>query len=109
LFMPEKIISMILPALFIVAGALVLVRIIIKTIKNKYASVKTVQAVVIDKHKIETFSQYSEIGKSEKYVVTFSANGKKKSFYVSQFSYGGYRIHEKGMLKYKGDNLIEFN
>ena len=107
--MPENIVSIILPALFIVVWALVLVRIIIKTIKNKYASVKTVQAVVIDKHKIETFSQYSGIGKSEKYVVTFSANGKKKSFYVSQFSYGGYRVNEKGMLKYKGDNLIEFN
>ena len=107
--MLENIVSIILPALFIVVWALVLVRIIIKTIKNKFASVKTVQAVVIDKHKIETFSQYSGIGKSEKYVVTFSADGKKKSFYVSQFSYGGYRINEEGMLKYKGDNLIGFN
>ena len=82
---------------------------IIKTIKNKYASVKTVKAVVVDKHKIETFSKYSGNGKNEKYVVVFSVNGKKKSFYVSQFSYGGYRINEKGMLKYKGDNLIGFN
>lgn len=107
--MLENIVSMILPALFIVVWALVIVRTIIKTIKNKYASVKTVQAVVIDKHKIETFSKYSGNGKSEKYVVTFSVNGKKKSFYVSQFSYGGYRINEKGMLKFKGDNLIGFN
>ena len=100
---------MILPALFMVVWALVIVRIIIKTIKNKYAPVKTVQAVVIDKHKIEAFSQYSGIGKSEKYVVTFSANGKKKAFYVSKFSYDGYGINEKGTLKYKGDNLIGFH
>ena len=107
--MPENIVSIILPALFIVAWVLVIVRIIIKTIKNKYASVKTVKAVVIDKHKIETFSKYSGNGKNEKYVVVFSVNGKKKSFYVSQFSYGGYKINEKGKLKYKGDNLIGFN
>ena len=55
--MSKNIVSMILPALFTVVGALVIVRIIIKAIKNKFASVKTVQAVVIDKHKIETFSQ----------------------------------------------------
>lgn len=41
--MPENMVSMILPALFIVVWALVIVRIIIKTIKNKYASVKTVR------------------------------------------------------------------
>ena len=107
--MPENTASIILPALFIVIWALVIVRIIIKTIKNKYASVKTVQAVVVDKHKIETFSKYSGNGKNEKYVVVFSVSGKKKSFYVSQFSYSGYSINEKGMLKYKGDNLIGFN
>ena len=35
-------------------------------------------------------------------------NDKKKSFYVSQFSYNGYRVNERGTLKYKGDKLIEF-
>ena len=42
------------------------------------------------------------------YLIVFSVDGKKKSFYVSQFSYGGYRVNEKGVLKYKGDKLIEF-
>ena len=109
MFMLENIVRLILPALFIVVWALVIVRIIIKTFKNKYASVTTVQAVVIDKHKIETFPHYSEIGKGEKYAVVFSVDGKKKSFYVSQFSYDGYEINEKGTLKYKGDQLIGFN
>ena len=38
----------------------------------------------------------------------FSVGEKKKSFYVSQFSYGGYRVGEKGTLKHKGDRLIGF-
>ena len=107
--MPESIASLILPALFIVVWVLVIIRIIIKTIKNKYAPIQTVRAVVVDKQKIETFSKYSGNGKSEKYVVVFSVSGKKKSFYVSQFSYGGYRIKEQGILKYRGDTLIGFN
>lgn len=88
--------------------AALLVLVIVRILRNSFASVKTVKAVVIDKHKIETFSKYSGNGKRERYVVVFSAGGKKKSFYVSQFSYGGYRLNEKGVLTYKGDTLIDF-
>ena len=106
--MPETISNIVISSLFIGVGALAMVSILIRTIKNRYAPIKTVKAVVIDKNKIETFSKYSGNGKAEKYVIVFSVNGKKKSFYVSQFSYNGYRINEKGTLKYKGDKLIEF-
>ena len=107
--MPENISNIVISSLFIGVGALAMVSFLIRTIKNRYAPIKTVKAVVIDKNKIETFSKYSGNGKAEKYVIVFSANGKKKSFYVSQFSYNGYRINEKGTLKYKGDKLIEFS
>lgn len=106
--MPENISNIVIISLFIGIGALAMVSIIARTIKNRYASVKTVKAIVIDKNKVETFSKYSGTGKSEKYVIVFSVDGKKKSFYVSQFSYNGYRVNEKGTLKYKGDKLIEF-
>ena len=106
--MPENISNIVVSSLFIGVGALAMVSILIRTIKNRYAPIKTVKAVVIDKNKIETFSKYSGNGKAEKYVIVFSVNGKKKSFCVSQFSYNGYRINEKGTLKYKGDKLIEF-
>jgi hypothetical protein len=85
-----------------------MVRIISKAIKSKYGPTKTVNAVVIDKHIIESFSKYAGNGKKEKYVIVFSVDGKKKSFYVSGFSYGGYRVNEKGKLTYKGDRLISF-
>ena len=106
--MPENISSIVMVSLFMGVSALAMGRILIRTIKNRYAPIKTVKAVVIDKNKIETFSKYSGKGKTEKYVIVFSINGKKKTFYVSQFSYNDYRINENGTLKYKGDKLIAF-
>ena len=106
--MPENISNNIIISLFLGVGALAVVSILVKVAKNRYAPIKTVQAVVVDKNKVETFSKCSGTGKSEKHVIVFSAGGKKKSFYVSQFSYNGYRINEKGALKYKGDKLLEF-
>ena len=106
--MPENISNIVIIALFVGIGALAMVSILVRMVKNRYAPIKTVKAVVIEKNKVETFSKYSGSGKSEKYVIVFSIGGKKKSFYVSQFSYNGYRINEKGTLKYKGGKLIEF-
>lgn len=106
--MPENISNIVIISLFMGVGALALVSVLVKAVKNRYAPIKTVKAVVINKNKVESFSKYSGTGKSEKYVIVFSVNGKKKSFYVSQFSYNGYRVNERGTLKYKGDKLIEF-
>ena len=106
--MPENMSNIVIISLFIGIGALALVSVLVKAVKNRYAPIRTVKAVVIDKNKVETFSKYSGTGKREKYVIVFSVGNKKKSFYVSQFSYNGYRINEKGTLKYKGDKLIEF-
>ena len=106
--MPDNIVSIVLVSLMLGLWVWAMVRLLIKAIKTKHAPIKSVKAVVIDKHIIETFSKYSGNGKYEKYVIVFSVDGKKKSFYVSQFSYGGYRVNEKGTLKYKGDKLIGF-
>ena len=106
--MPENISNIVIASLFMGVGVLAVVSLFVKVVKNRYAPIKTVKAVVIDKNKVENFSKYSGTGKSEKYVIVFSVNGKKKSFYVSQFSYNGYRTNEKGTLKYKGDKLIDF-
>ncbi|MBR4016681.1 MAG: DUF2500 domain-containing protein [Oscillospiraceae bacterium] len=106
--MPENFTNIMLFILFGGIGALALIRIIIKQIQNRFAPIKTVRATVINKQKNQTFNKYSGNGKHEKYVVVFSIDGKKKSFYVSQFSYGGYRINESGTLTYKGNKLIGF-
>ena len=106
--MPENVINIVITSIFIGIGALAMGSIIVRTIKNRYAPIKKVKAVIIDKNKIESFSKYSGNGEAEKYVIVFSVNGKKKSFYVSQFSYNGYKVNEKGILKYKGNKLISF-
>ena len=79
-----------------------------RPIKNKFAPVKTVKAVVIDKYVVETFSKYAGNGKREQYAVVFSVDGKTKTFYVTPFSYNGYTIGETGILSYQGDRLIGF-
>ena len=106
--MPENISNIVIASLFMGVGVLAVVSLLVKAVKNRCAPIKTVKAVVIDKNKVENLSKYSGTGKSEKYVIVFSVGGKKKSFYVSQFSYNGYRVNEKGTLKYKGDKLIVF-
>ena len=106
--MPENISNTIIFSLFLGIGVVALAGILVRFIRKQLAPIKTVPAVVIDKHKTEAFSKYSGNGKHEKYTIVFSADGKKKSFYVSQFSYGGYRLGEKGTLTYKGDRLISF-
>lgn len=93
-----------------VAGALAVLYgiYLFKLVRNRFAPVRTVNAVVVNKFKSETFSKYSGTGKYIQYVIVFSAEGKKRSFRVSEFSYGGYRIGETGTLKYKGDRLLDF-
>ena len=95
-------------AVFLGLWILMIVGMIVRIVKNKYGPTKTVKAVVIEKYIKERFSIYSGNGKRENYVIVFSAQGETLSFYVSEFSYGGYEINEKGMLTYKGDQLIGF-
>lgn len=106
--MPDNLAGIVFFSLMFGLWLWAMARLLIKGIKSKHLPVKTVQAIVVDKQIIEAFSKYSGNGKHEKYVIVFSVNGKKKSFYVSQFSYGGYHVNEKGTLTYKGDKLIEF-
>ena len=107
--MPENMENIIAVALFVAFWVFIFCAIIVRVIKNKLAPVRRVKAVVIAKHRAESFSKYSANGKRVKYVVTFSAEGKKLSFYVSPLTYNGYRIDEKGTLTYKGDRIIGFN
>lgn len=106
--MPENTSNTVILVLFIGIWIIAMVGIAVKVFKNKLAPVKTVKAVVIDKNKVEVFSKYAGNGKREKYVVVFQAEGKKLSFYVSEFSYRGYKLKETGTLTYKGDRIIDF-
>ncbi len=95
--------------LFLALWLFVGIRVTVRLLRSRYGPTKIVKAQVIDKFKTETFSKYRGNGKYTRYVIVFEAEGKKRSFYVSEFSYGGYRLHEKGTLKYKGDRILDFS
>ena len=81
---------------------------LIRMIMGALSSTKTVTAVVEKKYVVQVFSKYAGNGVREKYMIAFSVDGKTKRFQVSQFSYNGYQVNEKGMLTYKGNQLIKF-
>lgn len=84
-------------------------KIIYQILRNKYAKVKTVKAQVADKFKADKFTKiYGSAARAPQYYVVFQIDNKKKSFRVAEFSYGGYRVGERGTLKYKGDKLVDF-
>ena len=100
--------SNVIAVAFLGLWVLAIVGFFMRMVRNKYGPTKTVNAIVVEKYVEEKFSKYSGTGKRENYVIVFSAQGKKMSFYVSEFSYGGYQLNERGMLTYRGDQLIDF-
>lgn len=75
--------------------------------KKRFAKVKKVKAQLVEKY---TYTPVSRSNPSlVMYVLVFETEkGKKLSFNVPEFSYGGYKLKKKGTLKYKGDMILEF-
>ena len=92
--------------LFVVALYLV---ILVRYCISRFGKIKTVSAQVVHKQTVELIAPRSPSGKHIKYAVTFQMGNKRKSFYVSELSYHGYRKGEKGKLTYRGDRLIDFH
>ena len=82
---------------------------ITKFIQDRLSPVRTAKATVVHKQTVETFSKYSGNGTHTRYSVTFQIGNKKRSFYVSEFSYRGYKVNESGTLKYRGSRIIDFS
>lgn len=82
--------------------------IIKRVIGNKFAPVKSVKAEVFDKYTTSAVSRIHGTFRREHNVVVFSTSEKKLSFQVSKFSYETYNIKDKGILTYKGDQMISF-
>ncbi len=99
----------ILGYLFLGVIGIVLVSCIFRFLRDKCSPVKAVKATVVHKQTVETFSKYAGNGTHKKYAVTFQTGNKKLSFYVSEFSYRGYKVNETGTLKYKGSKIIDFS
>lgn len=96
---------------YILTGIILILYLIImiRFCKSRFGPVKKVAAVVVHKQKVEFAAPKSPSGKRVRYAVTFEFGKKRKSFYVSELSYGGYHKGEKGTLTYRGDRLIDFH
>ena len=75
--------------------------------RKRLAPVRNVRAQLVEKY---TYTPASRSQANPKvYVLVFKTeNGKRLSFNVPEFSYGGYKLKKKGTLKYKGDMILEF-
>ena len=97
--------------IFALIGAIIVIGIIIRVKINLYSKEKRIKAIVFDKQsydkQIYRKSQASFTRKE--YVITFLCGNKKKYFSVSELSYRNYKVNQKGTLKYKGNQIIDFN
>ena len=80
----------------------------VRFIKNMFLPVKTTRATVCNKYTVKTSAKTPSPLSPKKYMVVFSAGEKRLSFQVSEFSYNGYNLGEKGALTYKGNRIIDF-
>lgn len=83
--------------------------ILFRFLRSRFGKIRKASAVVVHKQKVEQKSYKTPPFNRVRYAVTFQIGNKRKSFYVSELSYGGYRKGEKGILTYRGDRLIDFH
>ena len=100
----------IINGIFVFLGIIICAGIAIRLCRNKFGMQRQVYAVVADKQCIEreVYYKFQAPKLNKEYVITFLTENKKMSFNVSQVSYKNYHIGQKGILKYKGNELIEF-
>ena len=93
--------------IFALIGAIIVVGVII----NIFSKEKSIKAIVVDKQSYDKqiYRKSQAPFTRKEYVITFLCGNKKKYFNVSELSFGNYKVNQKGILKYKGNQIIDFN
>ena len=96
--------------IFVLIGVITVVGIIIRVIINIFSKEKSIMAKVVDKQSYDKqiYRKNQAPFMRKEYVITFLCGNKKKYFNVSELSYRNYRINQKGTLKYKGNQIVDF-
>ena len=96
--------------IFVLAGAIIVVGISIKVIINIFSKEKSIKAIVVDKqcYDKQIYRKSQATFMRKEYVITFLCGNKKRYFNVSELSYKNYKVNQKGTLKYKGNQIIDF-
>lgn len=107
----EGIFSTLVNSVFIVLGICLMAGICFRVYKDVFSREMSAKAKVIDKNEFEkrVVSKAQAPYTQKKYVVIFDADGRRKSFYVSEASYKSCKVGEKGVLKYKGSKFHDFS
>ncbi len=89
--------------------AVIVLGIAVRVLRDRFSAVKEVGAEIVNKQSYENLRHsWQRVANTKKYVVTFQTERGKMHFDVSEFSYNGYRIGEKGTLTYQGTRLVDF-
>ena len=93
--------------IFALIGAIIVVGVII----NIFSKEKSIKAIVVDKQSYDKqiYRKSQAPFTRKEYVITFLCGNKKKYFNVSELSYRNYKVNQKETLKYKGNQIIDFN
>jgi len=95
---------------FLLIGIIIVMGIFSRILINSFSKEKSTNAVLVDKQYYEKriYSKSQAPYTKKEYVLTFLCGNKKKYFNVSELSYKNYRVNQKGILKYKGNQIIDF-
>ncbi len=106
----ENIISNIFTFILALIGIVIWIGIMIRVFKNRFSKEKEVDAIIVDKQCYEkrVYSKSQAPYTKKEYVITFLCGKRKMHFDVSEFSYKGYKLKQKGKLVYKGNRIIDF-
>ncbi len=102
-------ISSIINLIFALFAAFISISIIVRRCVNRFSKIREVNAEVIKKERYaETVIRMKRPTQVYRNVVTFMCSDKKRTFYVSEFSYDGYNVGECGILRYRADEIVDF-
>ena len=96
--------------IFGLLGIIIVTAIITRLMYNYFSKEKQEKAIVVNKQSYDrqVYRKIQAPFTKKEYVITFQCGNKKRHFYLSESSCENYRVNQKGILRYKGNRLIDF-
>ena len=96
--------------IFIIIGLVIGIGIFARIITYCFSKEKCINATVLDKQIYDKriYRKNQAPFTQKVYVKTFLCGNKTKNFNVSELSFENYKVNQKGILKYKGNRIIDF-
>ncbi len=106
----ENLIGKISSVIFVILEIVIIFGIGIRLAQICFFKEKHENAIVFDKqcYDKQIYSKFQAPYVKKEFVVTFECKNKRLHFSVNEISYNNYKKGQKGILKYKGNRLIEF-